>query len=203
MFDVQCSASRKNSFIREVSLSTNHQEPKGFSLLEILIVLLIVGIVSTQALPTIQSGLEISKISEAAGEIMVAIEYAQLSAMTTGAEARVTIDPDADTILLQRYRISGDILSGATEITENDIDNGSFVNTAHPTNRGVDYAFGFADDDRFSGIDITAVDFGGNNVVTFDALGLPSSGGTITLTLGSSQRTLTVDGSTGKVTSSG
>ena len=182
---------------------TNHQRPKGFTFIEILIFMLILGIIATQALPSIQSGLEVSKISEAASEIIVALQYAQLSAMTTGAESRVTIDPTADTILLERFKITGDIFSGGAEMPENDIDSGAFVNMAHPTNRGVDYSIGFADEDRFYGVDITAVDFGGNNFVTFDALGLPSEGGTVTVSLGSHQTTLTVDASTGKVTSSG
>ena len=182
---------------------TGYRHPKGFSLLEVVIVVLILGIVATQAVPTIQSNLEVSKISEAAGEIIAALQYAQISAMTTGAASRVTIDPNADTILLERFNITGDIFSGATEISENDIESGSFVNMAHPTNRGVDYSIGFADENRFDRVDITTVDFGGNDFVTFDALGLPSDAGTITLTLGSIQRTLTVDASTGKVTSSG
>ena len=186
-----------------MSLKTNHQFPKGFTLIEILIFLLILGIIATQALPTIQSGLEISKMSEAASEVIVAIQYAQLSAMTTGAESRVTIDHTGDTILLERFNITGDIFSGAAEMPENDIDSGSFANMAHPFNRGVDYSIAFADEDRFYGVDITAVDFGGNNFVTFDALGLPSDAGTVTLTLGSQQTTLTVDASTGSVTSSG
>ena len=186
-----------------LSLKTNHHFPKGFTLVEILIVLLILGIIASQALPTIQSGLEVSKISEAASEVVVAIQYAQLSAMTSGAESRVTIDDTADTILLERFNITGDIFSGATEIPENDVDSGAFANMAHPFNRGADYSIDFADEDRFDGVDITAVDFGGNNFVTFDALGLPSDAGTVTLSLGSSQRTLTVDASSGSITSSG
>ena len=182
---------------------TNHQFPKGFTFIEILIFMLILGIIATQALPTIQSGLEISKMSEAASEIIVALQYAQLSAMTTGAASRVTIDKTADTILLERFKITGDIFSGAANMPENDIDSGAFVNMAHPTNRGVDYSIGFADEDRFSGVDISAVDFNGNNFVTFDALGLPSDAGTVTLSLGNQQTTLTVDASTGRVTSSG
>lgn len=184
-------------------LKTNHQFPKGFTFIEILIFMLILGIIATQALPTIQSGLEVSKMSEAASEIVVALQYAQLSAMTTGAESRVTIDQAADTILLERFNITGDIFSGATEMPENDIDSGAFVNMAHPFNRGEDYSIAFADEDRFYGVDITAVDFGGNNFVTFDALGLPSDAGTVTLSLGTNQTTLTVDASTGSITSSG
>lgn len=173
---------------------------KGFTLIEILIILLIMGITATIAFPNLQSGLEAFKLSAAANEIAVALEYGQLAAMTSGGQARVTIDAGADSILVERFEITGDIMAGGAQMSENDIETGTFVNMAHPFNRGQDYSIVFADEDRFSNVDIGSSTFGGGNSVTFDALGSPSEGGTVTLSLGVRQVTLTVDSLSGSVT---
>ncbi len=174
----------------------------GFTLVEALIIVFILGIVTALAIPTLQSGLAESKLAGASSEITVALEYAQLVAMTSGEETRVTIDAANDTILVERYEISGDIMGAATEIAENDIESGAFATVAHPASRGKDYNIIFADEDRFDGVDIVSATFGGGQTVTFDTMGIPSNGGTVTLSLGSNQVSLTVDALSGKVTSS-
>jgi len=175
---------------------------KGFTLIEAMIIVLILGIIATNALPTLNSGLTDSKLSGAAGEIVTALEYAQLNAMTTGAKIRVTIDDTADTILVERFNIDGDIFGGAAVMTESDIDNGTFGTMDHPFNRGEDYLITFTAEDRFNGVDIASSVFGAGNSVTFDMLGAPSEGGTVTLSLGDKEITVAVDSLTGKVTSS-
>ena len=174
----------------------------GFTLVEALVIVFILGIVTAVAIPTLQSGLAESKLAGASGEITVALEYAQLVAMTSGEQMRVTIDAANDTILVQRYEISGDIMGAETEIAENDIESGAFDTVAHPASRGKDYNIDFADEARFDGVDIVSATFGGGQTVTFDAMGVPSNGGTVTLSLGSNQVILTVDALSGKVTSS-
>jgi len=174
----------------------------GFSLVETLIVIVLLGIVTALAIPTLQSGLAESKLAGASGEITVALEYAQLAAMTSGGQTRVTIDAANDTILVERFEISGDITGADTELPENDIDSGAFATVAHPASRGKDYDIAFADEARFDGVDIASANFGGGQTVTFDAMGVPSNGGTVTLSLGDKQVSLTVDALSGKVTSS-
>ncbi|MBC8433240.1 MAG: prepilin-type N-terminal cleavage/methylation domain-containing protein [Desulfobacterales bacterium] len=174
----------------------------GFTLVEALVIIFILGIVTALAIPTLQSGLAESKLAGASGEITVALEYAQLVAMTSGSQTRVTIDAANDTILVERFTISGDITGGAAEIAENDIESGAFATVAHPASRGKDYNIIFADEDRFDGVDIASATFGGGQTVTFDAMGVPSNGGTVTLSFGSNQVILTVDALSGKVTSS-
>ncbi|MFC1824062.1 GspH/FimT family pseudopilin [Thermodesulfobacteriota bacterium] len=175
---------------------------KGFTFYELLIIVMILGIMATFALPTIESGLTKTKLSGAAGEVVLALEYAQLNAMTTGTQMRVTIDTGTDSILVEYEKITGDIFSGAAAIDENDIDSGSFVTMAHPVKRGEDYQIIFSDEDRFDGVDIADSVFGINNFVTFDAMGVPSDGGTVNLKLGEEHVVVTVDSSTGKVTTS-
>jgi Tfp pilus assembly protein FimT len=92
---------------------TRQQFSEGFTLIEAIIFVLILGISAMSAFPSLQSGLEESKLSGAAAEVTVALEYAQLAAMTTGKQTSVTIDAAADAVLVERYRINGDILSGA------------------------------------------------------------------------------------------
>ncbi len=176
--------------------------PAGFTLVEVLVIIFILGIVTALAIPTLQSGLAESKLAGASSEITVALEYAQLVAMTSGGQTRVTIDAASDTILVERFEISGDIMGAATEIAENDIESGTFATVAHPASRGKDYDIVFADEARFDGVDIASANFGGGQDVTFDAMGVPSNGGTVTLSLGGNQVSLTVDALSGKVTSS-
>ena len=152
------------------------------------------------AMPTLQSGLEASKISAAADEIAAALEYGQLAAMTSGGQTRVTIDAEADSILVERFEITGDIMAGAAQMSEDDIETGTFVNMAHPFKRGEDYSIVFSDEDRLNGVDIGSVTFGAGNSVTYDAFGNPSNGGTVTLSLGVHQVTVTVDALSGRVT---
>ncbi len=149
----------------------------GFTLVEALIIIFILGIVATLAVPTLQSGLAESRLAGASGEIIVALEYAQLVAMTSGSETSVTIDAANDTILVERYEITGDIMGTETEILEGQIDGGAFVIVAHPASRGKEYKIIFANEDRFDGVDITSANFGviPTETVTFDAMGVPSA----------------------------
>jgi type II secretory pathway pseudopilin PulG len=179
----------------------------GFTLVEALIIMFILGIVVTLAVPTLQSGLTESRLAAASGEITVALEYAQLVAMTSGSETRVTIDVDQDTILVKRFEVSDeimdDIMGNAVEIDEDDIEGGDFVTVAHPASRGKEYKIIFADEDRFDGVDIVSTTLPEElgKTVTFNSMGVPSGGGTVTLSLGGNQVILTVD-ALGKVTSS-
>ncbi len=176
----------------------------GFTLIEIMIVMLIMAIMAMIGLPALSSALAEIRLSGTAGEIVTALEYAQVTAMCSGTKTRVTIDDAADTILVERYQISGDIMSGATEIPEIDIDSGSFVTMAHPLKRGEIFSISLSSEDRFKDVDISSSTFGAGNSVSFDTLGAPSEGGTVTLVFGtgSRQATVTVDPLTGKVTTS-
>jgi type II secretory pathway pseudopilin PulG len=174
----------------------------GFTLMEALIIICVLGIVATLAVPSLQSGLRESKLGGAAEETMLALEYAQLQAMMTGEETRVTVDDTAETVLVELFKIQGDLFSGVSQIPEADVESGSFVTMPHPYSKGKDYLIVLADEDRFRGVDIVNASFGAGNSVTYGALGVPSEGGSVMLALGSKQIILTVNSSTGKVTSS-
>jgi len=174
----------------------------GFTLMEALIIICILGIVATLAVPSLQSGLRESKLGGAAEEIMLAMEYAQLQGMMTGEETRVTVDDAADTVLVEKFEIQGDLFSGGSQLPAADVETGGFVTMPHPMSKGKDYLIVLADEDRFQGVDIVNVTFGADNFVTYGALGVPSVGGSITLALGNKQIVLTLNSATGKVTAS-
>jgi len=175
------------------------QSPAGFTLAEILIVLVFMSIVVMLGWPSLNAALGDFRLSGGAQETVNALEFAQLTA-TSGRKTRVTIDAVADTILVEQFNPVIDLLGGESELGEADVEGGAFAPMGNPMNKGTDYNISLPSEDRFDGVDITAVDFSHGNLVAFDALGCPSSGGTVTLALGSRQMVVTLDSLTGKVT---
>jgi prepilin-type N-terminal cleavage/methylation domain-containing protein len=178
-------------------------EKTGFSLLELMIVVLILGIIATTALPSLKSGVDQSRLAAATEEIVTALEYARLFALTTGTQSRVTIDATANTVWVQRFKNTANFLGAEAQLPKADVEGGSFLTMTHPFNRGASYYTVFSDEDRFDGVDIASSVFGAGNFITFGALGVPSSSGTVTLSLGSKLVTIAVNGTTGRVTTSG
>ena len=204
----------------------------GFTFVEILIVLLIVGVMAMVALPSMNSSVDDSRLSSATREVVAALEFAQLTAMTSGRECRVTIDDVGETILVEHFvpgsepsppeegesRMGHGLVGGLSksllhilgigddgeevtnEMGEEDLEGGHFEPMERPMNPGVDYSIRLPDEGRFDGVDITTVNFGGYNSVTFNTLGGPSGGGTVILSLGRRQMVVTVDSMTGKIT---
>ena len=175
--------------------------PAGFTFLEVIIILLILGIVAVLGLPMLSATLENSRLSGAANEILIALESAQFTASSSGRQTRVTIKAGNDSIVVEQFKISADLFNGGDELDENDVESGIFVPMVNLLNRGAYYSVSLRDEDRFRGVDITASDFDGiGNSVTFDVLGAPSKGGSVTLTLGDRQIVVALDSFTGKVT---
>lgn len=183
-------------------MEKDHQKA-GFSLLELMIVVLILGLVATIALPSLKSGVDQSRLAAATQEIVTALEYARLFALTTGAQSRVTIDHTSDTVRVQRFKNTANFLGSETELPKASVEGGSFVAMAHPFSRGTDYTTVFSNEERFEGVDIASFVSGASNFITFGVLGAPSAEATTTLSLGTRQVTITVNGATGTVTTSG
>ena len=173
--------------------------PDGFTFIEIMVILLIMGIMAMIGIPTLNGALKDSRLSGAADEIVTALEFAQITAMGSGANTRVTIDEDADTILLEQFQPEEDLLGGETELSENDVEGGDFVTMEYPANPGVAYQVGLADMENYSGVEIVSSAFGAGDFVIFDATGAPSSGGTIYLSCEGSQFVISLNSLNGKV----
>jgi prepilin-type N-terminal cleavage/methylation domain-containing protein len=176
------------------------QRTTGFTLIEVLIVIVTLGIVATLGLPALNSSLEESRLSRATNEVVTALEFAQLTTMSSGIRTRVTIDTETDTILVEKFTNSSNLLGSETELSEGEVEGGSFAAMERPMDRGTDYNISLASDDGFSSVDIASSVFGADNFVIFDELGTPSDGGAVTLILGSQQVFVTVDQLTGMVT---
>ena len=171
----------------------------GLTLIELLIVVLMLGIMVMAAAPVLNSGLNDVRLSGAAEEVVTALEFAQMTAATSGSRTRVTIDAALDTIVVEKFSISIDLLGSESELDEDDVEGGDFALMERPMNRGVDYSFSLSDESRFKGIDITAAAFGAGNFVVFDTLGAPSDGGTVTLAMSGRQIVVALDSLAGKV----
>jgi prepilin-type N-terminal cleavage/methylation domain-containing protein len=180
--------------------SLNRRFSAGFTLLETLIVLLLLGILVMLSWPQLSSALVEARLSGAAEEIVNALEYAQLTAKTSGRNTKVIISEPSDTISLRHYKSSADLFNGGDVLLASDIESGSYEFMHHPLKKGFDYEIFLSNELRFKGIDITLSDFDTGNPVFFDSMGAPSHGGTATLTLAARQIVVTLDQLTGKVT---
>ncbi|HUT23236.1 MAG TPA: prepilin-type N-terminal cleavage/methylation domain-containing protein [Sumerlaeia bacterium] len=173
---------------------------RGFTLVEVIIVALVLGIVALLALPAMESALAEARLFAALNEIVAALEFAQLSAMGSGRPCRVTIDAAADTMLVEQVECGADFMDPSqTQLAEADVESETYTTMERPLKRGAPYRIAFAGEGRFEGVDVAAAAFGGGNFVVFDALGSPSEGGTVALTLGDWQAGLTLHPVSGKI----
>ena len=143
----------------------------GFSLAETTIVLAIVAIFSAMAAPRYASSMARYRADLAARRIAADLVLARSEARMSGASRTVVFNPTART-----YQ-----LVGVTALN----------------NSAGDYAVDLADD-AYRASSLTA-DFNGQAQVTFDAYGAASDGGAVAIVVGELQRTITLDGPTGKV----
>ncbi|GAX59218.1 response regulator [Candidatus Scalindua japonica] len=158
------------------------------------------GITAAISLPAIHSTLTENRLKGAAYEVVTALEYAQLTAMSSGRGTRVVIVENQERIGVRQYTSNADFFTGGDELAENDVENGSYVLMPYPTKKGINYPILLTDENRFSGVDITVSDFNAGSQVDFNAQGAPTKGGSVTLALGGEQIVVTLDALTGKVT---
>lgn len=170
------------------------------TLIEVVIVVFVAGIVAALAAPLVASAITDAQLYGAASEVVTALEFAQLSALSTGRACRVTVDTAADSLTVAQLEYSADFMGADTELPEADVEAESYVTMEHPVKGASAYVVSFAAEGRFGASDITAAAFGAGNSVEFDALGAPSSGGAVTVVCKNMQATITLDAVSGKVT---
>ncbi len=144
-------------------------------------VVTIVGIASAFVVPVMLDQGEMG-VQAAGRMVLTDMLYAQNDAIAAQSSRRFVIDLDKNQYYLTDE--TGLILSVAWK-------GGS---------EGPNYIVDFANDRRFNGVTISAVDFGGSNTIEFDALGAPSTGGTIDLEAEDTAYRVTVAAITGRVT---
>lgn len=176
----------------------------GFTLIELTLVILIMGLVGGLAIPWLASSLEDASIDAATDEVATALEYARLTAVNSGGAARVTFDTGALTVVVERPTSpEADALRDTTQakIGAGGIDAWTFQPIMNPVSPGKEYRVDLSRGARWrgAGIDVLATNFTGGQV-EFDGIGVPSSGGTIGIVRGPRKTEIFLDSLTGNVT---
>jgi prepilin-type N-terminal cleavage/methylation domain-containing protein len=133
----------------------------GFTFLEMMVVLLILGIIVATAVPAMNNSLNEKKLEGAAEEVSTAIRYVKsLSMQNQGTIYGVMFDSNGN--LFRCYdKSTGDTI-------------------LHPIDK-MNYEIDFNKKRHIRRVDIIAVDFGGNPYVEFDARGKASAIGGVVL----------------------
>jgi prepilin-type N-terminal cleavage/methylation domain-containing protein len=174
----------------------------GFTMPELIIVVLIIGIVALAGLPALNRTLDHYRLKGAAEEVVNALQYAQLKAMTSGLKTRVAVSFTYDTIYVRKCKSPADFFAGGDVLSEASVDSEVWEYMEYPLKKGVDYVIDFNVEDRFKGVNITWSDYHTLAPAYFDSSGTPSHGGTAFLALGGQQISVTLDALTGKVSTS-
>ena len=150
----------------------------GFTLIEVMIVLVILGIIAAIAVPMYTSAASV-QLSVAADMIASDLEYAKSMAISTGKTYQVVFDTAAES-----YSIKDN--------AGNKID--------HPVHIGIKYDVSFASDSRLNKVDIVSTTFGASATIKFDYLGSPDNGGTVLLRAEGNPMTVIIESVTGYIT---
>lgn len=151
----------------------------GFTLVEIMIVLLLLGIVLASAVPSMTSSMNEIKLDAAARETVTAIQYVQSLAVKEGVLHGILYSPSID-----QYRCYKNITS----------------NTIRDPLDKKSYVIDFSEEGTLQGVDLVSAHFGEMTKLTFNSLGEPSSGGTIVLGYAGLQKTIDISTPLGRVT---
>ena len=146
----------------------------GFTMVEIIIVVVIIAIAALVAVPMMSSAASL-QIRSAANMIASDLEYAKSMAISRGENYSVEFDINAESYCIKDQ--AGVVIQ-------------------HPVKKGFTYEINFQNDSRLSKVDVTNVSFT-NSKVTFDCLGSPDNGGTVTLQADGTTKTITVEPVTG------
>jgi prepilin-type N-terminal cleavage/methylation domain-containing protein len=147
----------------------------GFTIVEVVIVVIIIGIAALVAVPMMSSAASL-QIRSAANMIAADIEYARSMAISRGQNYKVVFDKDADS-----YKI---------------VDQSNNV-IQHPVKKGFTYVIDFQNESRLDRVDIISANFNADQIVIFDCLGSPDSGGSVVLQADGTTKTVTVEPVTG------
>ena len=152
----------------------------GFTLVEVLVVVTIIGIAGAIVVPHMLSGGQLG-VQAAARMVIADIIYAQNEAVAHQVIRRVVFDPDQES-----YRVTD---AAGTTLT-----------ASWKSGVGENYVIDFEEDDRFSGVQLDTVNFGGDTTLEFDDMGSPAVGGIVEMSSGNFRYRITVAAFTGQVT---
>jgi Tfp pilus assembly protein FimT len=149
---------------------------RAYSLLEVLITVLIIQIISSMVLVNVSSVQSTERLTRAAEQIVIAMRYARMVAMTSGQSAGVEFDKSGNS-----FRV----FQGSSAVT-----------ASNALMSGGTYAVDFDTEPNLSGVTIYDVSIAGSSTnpyrVTFGNLGGTTNSGYITLSYGSNQKKIKV-----------
>ena len=145
---------------------------RGYSLADLVVTMLILGILASAAAPRYLDSISRFRVEAAAKRIAAALEFARGRAKISGVSREVDFDVASNSYLM----------TGIADINHPDLD----------------YSFD-TDNSQYPAAIISA-DFGGVDKVTFDIHGHADNGGSVVVSSGGQQRTITVSDTAGKVT---
>ena len=143
-------------------------------MVELTIVVLIIGIMTAAALPRFADTLSFHRAEAAANRIEADLKLARQRAITSSS-SQVVVFTTGD----HKYTLSG---------------------VQDPNHPSLEYEVVLSEAPYHASLG--SADFGGAGQVSFDGYGVPNSGGTITVQSGQYVKTITVDPSSGKPTTS-
>jgi len=147
------------------------RQTAAFTIVEMVVVLLILGVLAAAAIPTFYQSLMYHRLEGAARRVKLDLQQLQQTARTKSTAQTMTF--------------AGATYTLSAGVQGLDRPSGSYVvNLAASPYQ----------------VDSVAVNFGGPTAISFDGYGNPSVGGTIALSLNGKGRTITIDGNTGNVT---
>ena len=162
--------------------TTYTQQHPGYTLIELMIVLLLVGILALTGLPTLARSLDERKVTWMARQIMSDLHYLQAFAVKDGNPYALAFNTSDDWYQAIRVTvIIGTDLGGQT--------------IEHPIT-GKMWLVSFAEGSDFGGLELAEADFGGKEWVAFDASGAPDAAGYVRIACGEFERRIEVSRST-------
>lgn len=168
-------------------------ENKGFSLLDLLIVIMIIGIIGVLVTPPLHSMIDEARLNEASGELVSGLQYARSLAVNHQRPFGVLADTAGNwfRVFDHRYRSDGNPHHDKTPPVD------GYGVVLNPFDKSW-YSVDFDTTQRYEGVSIDSVPSGG--MISFYPDGHSSISDSIfVMSYGADNRTISVDGTTGRI----